>query len=64
MQEALEKGYSACLAWNRDFTSEANNASIVQWHTQFAAGNRQVAPERPPSPFAALIAWLAGLLGR
>ena len=64
MHEALEKGYSACLAWNSDFTSEANNASIVHWLTQFAAGNRQVASERPPSPFAVLIAWLVGLLGR
>jgi hypothetical protein len=64
VQEALEKGYSAYLAWNRDFTSEANNASLVQWLAQFAAGNRQVTPERPPSPFAALIAWLAALLGR
>jgi hypothetical protein len=64
VRKAHEKGYSACLVWNRDFTSEANNASIVQWLVQFAAGNRQVATNvPPPSPFAAFAAWLLGLFG-
>jgi hypothetical protein len=65
VQEALRRGYSACLVWNRDFTSDANNASIVQWLAQFSAANNQVAPEQPSSsPFAAFIEALMALFGR
>ena len=54
-----------CLVWNRDFTSDANNSSIVQWLAQFAAANNQVVPEpTPPSPFAAFIEVLMALFGR
>jgi hypothetical protein len=63
VQMALAKGYSSCLVWNRDFTSDANNAAIVQWLAQFAASNNQIVPEQPQSPFAALVAWLAALFG-
>lgn len=63
VQEALRRGYSTCLVWNRDFTSDANNASIVQWLAQFAAANNQVVPEQPSSPFAAFIEALMALFG-
>lgn len=64
VQEGLGRGYAGALVWNRDFTSDANNASIVQWLAQFAAGNNQVAPEAPSSPFAAFIEALMALFGR
>lgn len=63
VQMALAKGYSSCLVWNRDFTSDANNAAIVQWLAQFAGSNNEIVPEPPRSPFAAFIVWLAALFG-
>ncbi|MEW6603415.1 MAG: hypothetical protein AB1351_01855, partial [Thermoproteota archaeon] len=63
VEKALSKGYSGCLVWNQDFTSQANNTAIVQWIKQFAGQNNQVAPPPPASPFAAFIDWLIKLFG-
>jgi hypothetical protein len=63
VNSALVKGYSACLVWNKDFTSQTNNTEIVQWMKQFAAQNHQVATPQPASPFALFINWLIKLFG-
>lgn len=64
VEEALSEGYSGCLVWNQDFTSDANKASITQWLKQFSGQNNQVMPPRPASPFVAFIDWLIMLFGR
>jgi hypothetical protein len=61
--EALDQGYSACLVWNQDFTSAANNTAITQWLKQFASSSNEVKSPPPSSPFAAFIAWLIRLFG-
>jgi hypothetical protein len=63
VNEAHSRGYSGCLVWTKDFTSQTNIASITQWLQQFSGQNNQVMPPPPTSPFAAFLAWLAALLG-
>lgn len=63
VEEALSMGYSGCLVWNQDFTSDINKTTILQRLKQFAAHNNQVVPPKPASPFAAFILWLAKLFG-
>jgi hypothetical protein len=63
VNKALSEGYSACLVWNKDFTSQTNNTTIIQWLKQFASQNNQVAPPQPASPLAAFIDWLIKLFG-
>jgi hypothetical protein len=35
VERALSAGYSACLVWNKDFTSQTNNTTIIQWLVHF-----------------------------
>jgi hypothetical protein len=62
--KALDQGYSSCLVWNQDFTSDANNVAITQWLRQFAGKNNEVKqPPIPGPPFAAFIEWLIRSFG-
>lgn len=56
---ALSKGYSGCLVWDQDFTSDANKAAIEQWLVQFASSNNQV----QPAPKMSFWEWLLSLFG-
>ena len=60
VEMSLNKGYSGCLVWTKDFTSDSNRALIIQWLKQFAGSNNQVRP----APAISFWEWLRSLFGR